>query len=94
MHLKALIVKDSPYEMLILKTLLEQNHKKDIQQIEVASTLDEAISLNSISLYNLCFLDVELNELNGFDLLPHFSPTHISTKSLQKIKSPFDDLDM
>jgi len=74
MQLKALIVDDSPRELDTLKSLLNQNHKKDIHEIEVATTLDKAISLIDTSHYNLCFLEVELNKSNGFQLLPRFSP--------------------
>lgn len=73
MKLKALIVDDEYSGRISLQILLKDQFPKLFDKIISASSLNEAIKLISKESFQICFLDIELNDRSGFDLLPHFS---------------------
>lgn len=66
--MKALIIDDHKINRLYLKTLLEENFTL-IKKIEEAGTVSAAISLIEANNYDLIFLDMELKDGLGFDVL-------------------------
>ena len=74
MRLNSLIVDDEYSGRISLKILLKQQFSYLFNQIITAATLDEAIESISKESFNICFLDVELNDRSGFDLLPYLPP--------------------
>lgn len=74
MKLKALIVDDEHSGRAALKILLVKNHYYLFADITTVNSLEDAISMISNSQFHICFLDVQLNNKSGFDLLSHLSP--------------------
>jgi two-component system LytT family response regulator len=71
----ALIVEDDTLSGLQLKDLLE-DHFPDIRIISIASSLYEARALLKHTPIDLLFLDIELPDGNGFDLLSIMPEVH------------------
>lgn len=72
--LTALIVDDEHSGRSSLKILLNKNCYYLFEKIITASSLDEAIQLAKGDHFNICFLDINLNNQSGFDLLPYLTP--------------------
>ncbi len=71
--LTALIVDDEHSGRSSLKILLNKNCYYLFEKIITASSLDEAIQLTKEDHFNICFLDINLNNQSGFDLLPYLA---------------------
>lgn len=71
--LTALIVDDEHSGRSSLKILLNKNCFYLFEKIVTASSLDKAIELAEQEHFNICFLDINLNNQSGFDLLPYLS---------------------
>jgi len=74
MRIKALIVDDEHSGRASLKILLQKDFGNLFEQIDAASTLQEAIKKISESIYNIVFLDIELKSHSGFELLSYLNP--------------------
>lgn len=74
MKLNALIVDDEHSGRAALKILLKENFSYLFEKFVTASSLNKAIEIVSEQLFDFCFLDIELNDQSGFDLLPHLPP--------------------
>jgi two-component system LytT family response regulator len=73
MKIKALIVDDEHSGRVSLKILLNKEFHFLFDTILTVSTLEEAIEKAANDSFHICFLDIELGNKSGFDLLPHFS---------------------
>lgn len=71
--LKTLIVEDNQYNQELLRHLI-QKHCPEVQLYDTASTVKEAIQSIQENSPDLLFLDVELPDGNGFDILNYFKP--------------------
>lgn len=71
MKLNALIVDDEHSGRAALEILLKENFSYIFEKLVTASSLNGAIEIVSQQLFDFCFLDIELNDQSGFDLLPH-----------------------
>ena len=71
--LRSVIVEDIPSNHQRLTQLLH-NHCKEVNVIAIAETVEEAIRVLSAEKPDLVFLDVELPDGTGFDILNFFSP--------------------
>jgi two-component system LytT family response regulator len=77
-HIKALIVEDNAFMATVLNDLLEQ-HSSDIAVLGIANTGREAIQLINSKKPNVIFLDIELPDMTGFELLQHLDDIHFRT---------------
>ena len=66
--MKVLIVDDEPLSSKYLKGLIEK-HCFEISQVEMLNQPLEALEHLKTNTYNIIFLDVEMPELDGFELL-------------------------
>ena len=73
MRFNALVVDDEHSGRVSLKILLDKEFFYLFDKIITASTLSEAIAATEKVNFNICFLDVELGDKIGFDLLPYLS---------------------
>lgn len=73
MKLKALIVDDEHSGRTALTILLKKNHYYLFEQLLIASSLEEAITVLSKEDVHICFLDIQLHTRSGFELLPYLS---------------------
>lgn len=73
MKLNALIVDDEHSGRVSLKILLKNQFNYLFDKIITASSLPQAIEIAADESFNICFLDIELNNQSGFDLLTHLS---------------------
>ncbi|MBC7493921.1 MAG: response regulator transcription factor [Flavobacterium sp.] len=73
MKFNALVVDDEHSGRVSLKILLNKAFFYLFDKIETVATLTEAIAAAETGNFNICFLDVELGDKKGFDLLPHLS---------------------
>jgi len=71
--LTALIVDDEHSGRSSLKILLNKNCFYLFEKIVTASSLNEAIKIVADESFNVCFLDIQLNNQSGFDLVPYLS---------------------
>ncbi|MDB5280777.1 MAG: hypothetical protein JWR61_5732 [Ferruginibacter sp.] len=71
--LTALIVDDEHSGRSSLKILLNKNCYYLFEKIVTASALDQAIEIVKQQHFNICFLDINLNNQSGFDLIPHLA---------------------
>lgn len=71
MKINALIVDDEYSGRITLKILLEKEFPSRFGKIILVASLQEAIQKIASDPFHLCFLDVELNNDSGFDLLSH-----------------------
>jgi len=73
MKLDVLIVDDEHSGRSTLKILLKQNYASNINKIDLAASLEEAIDLVTQGIFDVCFLDIDLNNRSGFELLPYLT---------------------
>ncbi|MGB4904140.1 MAG: response regulator, partial [Saprospiraceae bacterium] len=66
--LKALIVEDNAFMATVLQDMLQQYASK-ISVVDIAETGKDAISLIASIQPNVVFLDIELPDMTGFELL-------------------------
>jgi two-component system LytT family response regulator len=71
--LTALIVDDEHSGRSSLKILLNKNCYYLFERIVTASSLDQAIEFVKQQHFNICFLDINLNNQSGFDLIPYLA---------------------
>lgn len=74
MKIKALIVDDEHSGRASMKILLNRNFYYLFEVVETADSLKDAIRMVTETSYNICFLDIQLLNHSGFELLPHLSP--------------------
>lgn len=74
MKIKTLIVDDEHSGRASMKILLNRHYYYLFEAIETANSLDDAIRMVKGTVYNICFLDIQLANHSGFELLPHLSP--------------------
>ncbi len=74
MKLNSLIVDDEHSGRVSLKILLKEQFSGFFNKISTASSLNEAIVSVSKESFNICFLDIELNDCSGFDLISYLPP--------------------
>ena len=67
-QVRALIVEDNPFMATVLHDMLLQ-HASDIAAVDVVHTGHEALALIAASKPNVVFLDIELPDMTGFELL-------------------------
>ena len=67
-QVRALIVEDNPFMATVLHDMLLQ-HASDIAAIDVVHTGHEALAFIAASKPNVVFLDIELPDMTGFELL-------------------------
>lgn len=75
MPIKAIIIDDERLARNELKKLLEQY--PDIQIIDEASNVDEAVEKIDLSRPDLIFLDIQMPGKTGFDLLAEIENLHV-----------------
>jgi len=73
MEIKALIIEDERRSRLLLKKYL-QNYCKGVQVIGEVSSVKDAIQQIEEKNPHLIFLDIELKDGKGIDILDHFDP--------------------
>ena len=76
--LKALIVEDNAFMATVLHDMLKQYATK-IAVIDIAKTGNEAISLMASIKPNVVFLDIELPDMTGFELLQQLENINFKT---------------
>ncbi len=76
--LKALIVEDNAFMATILQDMLQQYSSK-IAVVDIAETGNEAISLIASIQPNVVFLDIELPDMTGFELLQQLEEINFQT---------------
>lgn len=76
--LKALIVEDNAFMATVLHDLLRQ-HAADVAVLDVANTGKQALQLITSGRPNVVFLDVELPDMTGFELLQQVDDLHFQT---------------
>ncbi len=67
-QVRALIVEDNPFMATVLHDMLLQ-HASDIAAVDVVHTGHEALAFIAASKPNVVFLDIELPDMTGFELL-------------------------
>ncbi|EDP97704.1 LytTR family DNA-binding domain-containing protein [Kordia algicida OT-1] len=68
--INAIIIEDEKSSMEYLLSILKRNHK-DINVLGWASNVDDAVMLIVTDKPDIVFLDIELNDGSGFDVLDH-----------------------
>ena len=76
--LKALIVEDNAFMATVLYDLLKE-HATDIAVLDIANTGKKAIQLIASEKPNVVFLDIELPDMTGFELLQHLENINFQT---------------
>ncbi len=76
--LKALIVEDNAFMATVLQDMLKQYATK-IAVIDIAKTGNEAIALLASIKPHVVFLDIELPDMTGFELLQHLGDIRFQT---------------
>ena len=76
--LKALIVEDNSFMAMVLHDMLNEYATK-IAVIDIAKTGNEAMSLISTIKPNIVFLDIELPDMTGFELLQQIDDINFQT---------------
>jgi two-component system LytT family response regulator len=67
MKLRTYLVDDEPLALARLRRLLE--HSEGVEVIGSTSTPEEAVSALTTDLPDVCFLDIQMPRLNGFEIL-------------------------
>ncbi|MBK9381483.1 MAG: response regulator [Chitinophagaceae bacterium] len=70
MKIKAIIVDDEHSGRASIRILLKKHFTYLFEKIDIASTLSEAQKKIKEEFYHICFLDIQLGNFSGFDLLP------------------------
>ncbi|MFZ1845603.1 MAG: response regulator, partial [Saprospiraceae bacterium] len=76
--LKALIVEDNAFMATVLQDMLQQYASK-ISVVDIAETGKDAISLIASIQPNVVFLDIELPDMTGFELLQQLEGINFQT---------------
>lgn len=76
--LKALIVEDNTYMATVLKDMLEQR-SESISVLRIAYTGNEAISMITETQPQVVFLDIELPDMTGFEMLSQLEAINFQT---------------
>lgn len=76
--LKALIVEDNAFMATVLHDLLVQ-HARAIAVLGIANSGEEALQLIASQKPNVVFLDVELPDMTGFEMLQQIDDIHFQT---------------
>ena len=76
--IKALIVEDNAFMATVLQDLLYQ-HATDISVLDIAHTGKEALQIIASENPNVVFLDIELPDMTGFELLQHLDDINFQT---------------
>ena len=76
--LKALIVEDNAFMAEVLRDLLEQ-HTTDISVAGIATSGKEALQLIATTKPDLVFLDIELPDMTGFEMLQQLDDINFQT---------------
>ena len=71
MKLSALIVDDEYSGRIAIKILLEKYFNKIFTEPLLSNNLEDAKEKAGNNKFDICFLDIELNNKSGFDLLPY-----------------------
>jgi two-component system, LytTR family, response regulator len=84
MNIRAYLVDDEPLALRRLKRLLLQTGKVDV--VGAANNPEEAISGIEASRPDVCFLDIQMPRLNGFDVLARlpFQPLVVFTTAFEQ----------
>ena len=76
--IKALIVEDNTFMATVLHDLLKQ-HATDIAVLDIADTGNKALQLIASEKPNVVFLDIELPDMTGFELLQQLGNINFQT---------------
>lgn len=76
--IKALIVEDNAFMATVLHDLLKQ-HTADIAVLNIANTGKDALQLIASKNPNVVFLDIELPDMTGFELLQQLDDINFKT---------------
>jgi len=75
---KALIVEDNAFMATVLRDMLKQ-HATDIAVLDIANTGKDALQLIASEKPNVVFLDIELPDMTGFELLQQLDDISFQT---------------
>ena len=76
--LKALIVEDNAFMATVLHDLLKE-HASAISVVAIANTGEEALQFIASQKPNVVFLDIELPDMTGFEVLQQLDDIHFQT---------------
>ncbi|MFZ1791461.1 MAG: LytTR family DNA-binding domain-containing protein [Saprospiraceae bacterium] len=76
--IKALLVEDNAFMATVLHDLLK-HHAADVSVLGIAKTGKEALALIASVKPNVVFLDIELPDMTGFELLQQLDDIHFQT---------------
>lgn len=76
--IKAIIIEDNAFMATVLSDLLQQ-HATDMSIVGIANTGREALQLIASTKPNVIFLDIELPDMNGFELLQKLDDIQFQT---------------
>jgi len=76
--MKVVVIDDEKNSRELLKTLLT-NYCPEVKEVHIASSVNEAIKVINLNDPDLIFLDIEMPEANGFELLDAFSDARFLT---------------
>lgn len=74
--MKTLLVDDEPHNCELIETLLRFHLPSEIEVIGHAYSVDQAAEIIRNTEVELVFLDIQMPEKNGFELLHQFNPPH------------------
>ena len=83
MKLSALIVDDEYSGRIAIKILLEKYFIKIFTEPLLSNNLEDAKEKAGNNKFDICFLDIELNNKSGFDLLPYLDKQTKDSKSIE-----------
>ncbi|MBC7616914.1 MAG: response regulator [Pedobacter sp.] len=73
MKVRALVVDDEHSGRTSISILLKKHYSSLTEKVITASSLAEAIDIAGKDSCDICFLDIELHNQSGFDLIPHLN---------------------
>lgn len=74
MKLTALIVDDEHSGRTALEILILKDFYYLFDSVKTAASLEKAIEFVTNEVFDICFLDIQLNSNSGFELIPYLSP--------------------
>lgn len=77
-QVRALIVEDNPFMATVLHDMLRE-HATDIAAVDIVHTGQEALEFIAASKPNVVFLDIELPDMTGFELLQQIGDISFKT---------------
>ena len=83
--ISAIIVDDERNNISHLKKMI-QSSSYDVDIIDTAENVDDAIQIIQLKNPELVFLDIQMPVKNGFDLLKHFNPIPFKVMGLKCFK--------